>query len=224
VDTLSLTQIDAFEWLGFSKEQLPDAVHLGGMTARQFLLHGKMYALKELLQRLPKVSGDDVTRIQESTVRELRGYAKLCEYFLLFWEWESLSTMKHAQRDRIPVNIKIKDVTGRLEKTADLLLTSGWAQLDEDIDLMEDEQERTRQEETRKLREFYIPNVLFVLLEVLYQTRESIPRNLEKSIEVAHLVASEEHCLYREVMASRHMPRLLHLLRRSVLATLPTGS
>ncbi|KAJ1917820.1 Nucleoporin nup84 [Tieghemiomyces parasiticus] len=81
-----------------------------------------------------------------------------------------------------------------------------------------------RNAELETLRAFYIPEVTCRLHAILYQSRVVVPENLNLSLELSQLVASEDHRLYREFMKAERLPELMDLFARSAMAILETGS
>jgi nuclear pore complex protein Nup107 len=80
-----------------------------------------------------------------------------------------------------------------------------------------DEQEL---QELDLLREMYIPEILFQLHTVLYVTRNHLPTNCEKSLQLCNLMVDERFQCYKEVMKCGKLSHLLDLLRHSSMAIL----
>ncbi|KAJ1676991.1 Nucleoporin nup84 [Spiromyces aspiralis] len=117
-----------------------------------------------------------------------------------------------------------KEVENLTQRTAQLfrenILESGW--LDESVMLAEtDLDSECRNAQITALRAIYIPDVIFLLYEVLYKTRDVVEGNLRESLELSQLVASDDGAIYKE-MAKRspkypegQLLRFLDLMRQS---------
>ncbi|KAJ1889029.1 Nucleoporin nup84 [Kickxella alabastrina] len=77
-----------------------------------------------------------------------------------------------------------------------------------------------------RLREIYIPETVFRLHSILFDTRDAVPQNLKHSLDLAQLVADESLGIYRQLAkASPAHPRgrlaaFMGLMRRSAFETL----
>ncbi|KAJ2083291.1 Nucleoporin nup84 [Coemansia sp. RSA 988] len=83
-----------------------------------------------------------------------------------------------------------------------------------------------RIEELVRLRELYIPETVFRLHSILFDTRDAVPQNLKRSLDLAQLVADESLGIYRQLAkASPLHPQgrlfaFMDLMRRSAFEIL----
>ncbi|KAJ2159003.1 Nucleoporin nup84 [Coemansia sp. RSA 552] len=86
--------------------------------------------------------------------------------------------------------------------------------------------EPLRAEELARLRELYIPESVFRLHSILFDTRDALPQNLKRSLDLAQLVADESLGIYRQLAkaSSSHphgrLPAFMGLMRRSAFEIL----
>ncbi|KAI9502591.1 nuclear pore protein 84/107 [Coemansia spiralis] len=70
----------------------------------------------------------------------------------------------------------------------------------EDMDTSGDDgQAQYRVQELTRLRELYIPESVFRLHSVLFETRDALPKNLKRSLDLAQLVADESLGIYHQL-------------------------
>ncbi|KAJ1965379.1 Nucleoporin nup84 [Dipsacomyces acuminosporus] len=88
-----------------------------------------------------------------------------------------------------------------------------------------DEQQR-RIVELSRLRELYIPETVFRLHSILFDTRDPLPHNLKRSLDLAQLVADESLCIYKELAKVSpayprgRLPAFMGLMRQSAFEIL----
>lgn len=83
-----------------------------------------------------------------------------------------------------------------------------------------------RAHELRKLRQIYLSEIALNLHEVYFQSRDVIPANLEKSVEMANLIAAErdeETPLHKELADNGRLQELLAKIRLSSLELISLG-
>jgi hypothetical protein len=86
--------------------------------------------------------------------------------------------------------------------------------------------DNVRAHELRKLRQIYLSEIALNLHEVYFQSRNVIPANLEKSVEMANLIAAErgeETPLHKELQDSGRLQELLAQIRLSSLELINLG-
>ncbi|PIA13952.1 nuclear pore protein 84/107 [Coemansia reversa NRRL 1564] len=83
-----------------------------------------------------------------------------------------------------------------------------------------------RMEELVRLRELYIPETVFRLHSILFDTRDAVPQNLKRSLDLAQLVADESLGIYRQLAKASplhpqgRLPAFMNLMRRSAFEIL----
>jgi hypothetical protein len=86
--------------------------------------------------------------------------------------------------------------------------------------------DNVRAHELRKLRQIYLSEITLNLYEVYFQSRDVIPAHLEKSVEIANLVAAErdeETPLHKELQDNGRLQELLANIRVSSLELISLG-
>ncbi|KAJ2798254.1 Nucleoporin nup84 [Coemansia guatemalensis] len=83
-----------------------------------------------------------------------------------------------------------------------------------------------RMEELVRLRELYIPETVFRLHSILFDTRDAVPQNLKRSLDLAQLVADESLGIYRQLAKPSplhpqgRLSAFMNLMRRSAFEIL----
>ncbi|RKP01737.1 hypothetical protein CXG81DRAFT_25577 [Caulochytrium protostelioides] len=109
--------------------------------------------------------------------------------------------------------------TQRCERQLYALATSGWLESDLCRGLSRGHA-AVRSRELERLRTLYMPHVVLSLQQILYETRDVLPENLDHSVRVVNLVASEEYGLYHAFLAADRLEHLLASVSQSALAQL----
>ena len=76
----------------------------------------------------------------------------------------------------------------------------------------------TRKMELWKIRDLYIPQLILWHHDILFETKEWIPGNLEKSLLLARVVSDDR--IYQEFTHSGKLNEFLFLMRKSAMACL----
>ncbi|KAJ2646378.1 Nucleoporin nup84 [Coemansia sp. RSA 1287] len=132
--------------------------------------------------------------ITESTplFREYMHILSLCDALAFYASWaetvcrqptDKLQSFEHKQRTI--------DATVRMEQLLRRVLDVDWLGTH-----VQDGEDCT---ELQKLRLLYVPEVVFRLHGVLYETRDFVPQNLARSLELAQMVAGDGLGIYREL-------------------------
>ncbi|KAJ1940561.1 Nucleoporin nup84 [Linderina macrospora] len=131
-------------------------------------------------------------------------------------EWKDLVVPRTAEAIRI-FQDKILAVGWLTESTLQIDTSAGGSQ---------DAELQMRVTELAQLRALYVPEVVFRLHAVLYDSRVAVPKNLSRSLELAQMVADESAGIYREMAKpSRAYPKgrltpFMALMRRSAFELL----
>ncbi|KAJ2827053.1 Nucleoporin nup84 [Coemansia sp. 'formosensis'] len=89
-----------------------------------------------------------------------------------------------------------------------------------------DSSQASRLEELSRLRELYVPETVFRLHSILFDSRSVLPQNLKQSLDLAQLVADESLGIYRQLAKSTvayprgRLTAFLGLMRRSAFEIL----
>jgi len=78
-------------------------------------------------------------------------------------------------------------------------------------------------QELNMLKDVYLPEIVFSLQHVLYDSRDVISANLQRSIDLAQDVADEENGIYRVMQRVGRLQDLLCKIRVASLALISTG-
>ncbi|KAL7410578.1 nuclear pore protein 84/107 [Mrakia frigida] len=222
--------IRSLEWLTVSEETYPEALIQANNLVRFFLAYGKVHAAKELLILLPQQlynysSSSSSTNDDEiaSQASEYMQHVMLFEVLGILTRCAELGATKpKANTLKIDQFDWLKSFTSTVDKahlaTVDLLKSS-WLKLDLDGETMEDER---RLSELARIRHIFVPELVFRLHNLLFETRELIPGNLQKVLELPNLLADERFELFVEFIQSQHnrLPAYLSLVRRASLECL----
>jgi len=200
----SATFIDVLEWLKFAPEHEEHMDELAAAVIRYFLAKQHLDHAFDTIARYFPSKAHLRTRPLSS---ELQGYVSFRAVQCDFREWERLQASKSSSSRKWQDESRAK--TTRLQQELEVLLKCNLLA-------------NTKGE---FLREIYIPHLLFQLHQVLFETRDHIPGNLEKSLRIVADLAADDEYLLHAVVGSEHMQHLLRLLRKSSLALLSdTGS
>lgn len=79
-----------------------------------------------------------------------------------------------------------------------------------------------RLEELSRIRRIYIPDLLFRLHNMFYDTRDVVPQHLAQAMQLSNLVADERHKLYLEFIwpTENRLKIYLQMVRDVALALL----
>ncbi|KAJ1950816.1 Nucleoporin nup84 [Linderina pennispora] len=168
----------------------------------------------------------------------------MCDSLAFYSGWAELmcqQPMVPKDRSRAAAHVQAQWIEWRDEvvpKTAeaarmfqDKILGVGWLtepslQVDVSATGRQDVQQQMRAAELALLRALYVPEVVFRLHAVLYDSRVAVPENLERSLELAQVVAEEGEGIYREMArASAAYPKgrlaaFMGLMRKSAFEML----
>ncbi|KAL1924881.1 uncharacterized protein VTP21DRAFT_4535 [Calcarisporiella thermophila] len=235
-------QIRALEWLTLEVPQYAEALIQSNALLRRFLVHGKINAANALVQSLPQNfiqkewiehQDPDDDKLQPGLYEQLhyRALLNCLSHYSRFIEVlyrkpgakpstgprRSLYHQEFAEWSRT-----LRSVAQAVEEGVLQLMQDNWLKpevVGQELGGNSLDDER-RLYELQRLREIYIPEMVIRLHSTLYESRDVIPGNLEKSLEIANLVADDHLAIYREFTQTGKMPQLLQLLRRSSLAIL----
>ncbi|ORX93251.1 nuclear pore protein 84/107 [Basidiobolus meristosporus CBS 931.73] len=236
VEAQDKAQISALDWLTFENYHYEEALKQSNTLVRRFLICGKINGANEVFRRLPQdflltewmelLENEVENNPIVSNVQEHLHYRSFCECIKLYDLWSETFYERPVKSEGVQAmqksndwRNKMKSITLKNEEVLQRLLESDWLSSSYARELPSIEQER-RHYELDKLRETFIPEIVFRLHTVLYETRDLIPENLEKSLDIVNIVADDKNALYREFVKSKKIPQLLELLRQSSLELL----
>ncbi|CAG8451416.1 5139_t:CDS:10 [Dentiscutata heterogama] len=232
VDPKDIVLIRGLEWLTFNKNQVVEAMDRANALFRRFLARGKLNAVNTLLSSManpksPLASYDldkEADEHEETVVYEYSFYRNMFNFFTKYEDWVKIWQEKPQSPKSFPRDISISEWTLRIKETTDALdqlsdkfLTAYITNPEFDEDKIITEEEERRIQELQRVSDIYIPEVILRLHHVYFKTRGIIPGNLDKSLQLADLVADESRHLYMHFRRSKKLPVLLTMLRDSYL-------
>ncbi|RKP36422.1 nuclear pore protein 84/107 [Dimargaris cristalligena] len=253
VPDTDLDQIRALEWLSFDAELYLGLLLRGNALARQFLTRGRLSSCRALWEMVPEDLirpgwFNAVSLLQKGAdmglVQEYFHYRNLIKCFKVYNEWaEALdhkptpadltdhrtiqtrpSTVKKSQATRLADwTSSFLQLTQQAEEALRRLLESDWLSTSVYSSGVAPDTE-LRNLQLADLRQRFIPEIVFRLHTVLFESRLVCPDNLNKSLTLSHLVADEQYQLYREFMKSDQLPRLMSRFAQSSMSILETPS
>jgi hypothetical protein len=107
-----------------------------------------------------------------------------------------------------------KNLVEKLDTDSLNLLTSGWLQPGDAVCPIHHDQ---RLDQLKQLRTTYVPILVLMRHELLYNSYHLIPTNLFKSVQVLDLVADDDYTLY-QAFTPTSLPRLLSACHKAIVA------
>ncbi|GAO46637.1 hypothetical protein G7K_0863-t1 [Saitoella complicata NRRL Y-17804] len=213
-------QIHALEWMAKRENLKGELLRQGNVLFRRFLQAGRLTAARELHERISEqnieLSGHDDTYDRDGL--EYASYGVICNAYETYDQWKTLMAKKPYQSlgRTDPVGFtqwkaEIETLTQALANYVLYMLQDNWLHPEMSLALQSTE-DRKRYNELVRLRNFYIPEVVFMLQDVYYQTREFLPESLPAMLDLSCLIASEEQQLYSTFVLSGRMGEYLQQL------------
>ncbi|OAQ29773.1 nuclear pore protein 84/107 [Linnemannia elongata AG-77] len=219
-------QIKSLEWLTFETPQYLECLFRSNHLIRQYLADGRLNAAYALYTSLPLdiAESGPMGAMPTSLRREHTYYGDLFAARRMLEKWRSeLETRPRKQDTRMAAwkwDVEMKELVTDTSTELENLLRSKWLF---DCILPGD---NVRAHELRKLRQIYLSEIALNLHEVYFQSRNVIPANLEKSVEMANLIAAErgeETPLHKELQDNGRLQELLAQIRLSSLELINLG-
>lgn len=214
--------IKALMWLMMERDQSQDALLYCNELYRRFWLQGKLNAANLLRQTLQQDSmfGSQVfvdnlraqfgDTVLENFIREQVYHALFLEAMLRWEEWRLCFDAKphvSAPSQLKTWSAEITKLTSQVEELfTDLLGTSGdlsWLQDDEEVyptTMPQGFNAEARQDELQQLCRIYIPEIVMMLHQCLYATRDIIADNTHESLELVKHAANSNRQLFRDFL------------------------
>ncbi|KAF9922764.1 Nucleoporin nup84 [Linnemannia zychae] len=219
-------QIRSLEWLTFESTQYLECLQRSNRLIRHYLVEGRLSAANALHKSLPS----DIARsgpmgsLPISLRQEYTYYGDLFAARKILEQWrtelESKPSKSALRLDVLTWEVGFKELAQAASAELEALLRSKWLS---DCILPGDE---PRGYEMRKLRQIYLSELTLNLHEVYFQSRVVIPSYLEKSVEMANLIAAErgeEAPLHKELQDNGRLRELLSQIRLSSLELIHNG-
>ncbi|KAG0315535.1 Nucleoporin nup84 [Linnemannia gamsii] len=219
-------QIKSLEWLTFDHAQYLECLLRSNSLIRKYLAAGRLNAAHALYTSLPLDVAEvgPMGALPASLKREHTYYGDLFAARRVLEKFRSEVESKPSEVDlRVAVwkwKVEMKELVPATAIELESLLRSKWLF---DCILPGD---NVRAHELRKLRQIYLSEITLNLYEVYFQSRDVIPAHLEKSVEIANLVAAErdeETPLHKELQDNGRLQELLANIRVSSLELISLG-
>ncbi|KAF9909156.1 Nucleoporin nup84 [Linnemannia zychae] len=213
-------QIKSLEWLAFDTPQYMECLHRSNNLIRKYLAVGRLNAAFALYTSLPlDIAQSGSMGIMSTSLRqEHTYYGDLFAARRVLEKWRDLLVAKPtkgaSRADVLAWEIEFKRLATTTAAELEGLLRSKWLF---DCIIPGDD---VRGYELRKLRQIYLSEIALNLHEVYFQSRDALPEFLEKSVEMANLIAAErdqEIPLHKELQDNGRLQELLSQIRLSSL-------
>ncbi|KAG0379765.1 hypothetical protein BGX24_011787 [Mortierella sp. AD032] len=213
-------QIKSLEWLTFEIPQYLECLHRSNSLIRQYLAVGRLNAAFALYKSLPEdiAQSGPMGAMPTSLRQEHIYYGDLFAARMVLEQWRNLlkaqPSLGTSRTDELAWGMHFKKLAPATAAELEGLLRSKWLF---DCILPGDD---VRGQQLRKLRQIYLSELALNLHEVYFQSREALPEFLEKSVEMANLIAAErdqEVPLHKELQDNGRLQELLSQIRLSAL-------
>ncbi|KAJ3299145.1 hypothetical protein HK104_009939 [Borealophlyctis nickersoniae] len=231
--------IRALEWLTYHSSQNEDLLINSNVLMRKFLACGRANAASQVFNRYPSddaLLNHDWVRasttegqirdvrltILADAVDERRGYEQLLHIIKLHTEWTTnfFARPGTSQQGRVFNDWKTttKTLTEKTVEELRTMLETDWLRRRGEECNPVNEEDEVRFFELQRVRDIYIPEIILWMHQMLYETRDIIPGNAEKSIQLADFIADSPLDYWRELKTSGKLEKFMRALRDSALA------
>ncbi|KAJ2349378.1 Nucleoporin nup84, partial [Coemansia sp. RSA 2618] len=250
VTAAELAQVRALEWATSSPRLYTYALIETCKLARRFLLRGRTNAATQLFNALPAdfvqqewidsaQSGGSVDSVARggavaSSFQEYIHMLSLCDAFAFYATWAEALCRRPVVRDgqsRLQMQWLewkegIVQATGHaVQMFRTRLLDVDWLG-EQSLFIGSSDADARRTGELSRLRAVYVPEAVFRLHALLFDTRDAVPQNLKRSLDLAQLVAGDALGIYRQLAKpspehpNGRLPAFMGLMRRSAFEIL----
>ncbi|KAG2344595.1 hypothetical protein BDR05DRAFT_1058805 [Suillus weaverae] len=190
---VELLLLRSTEWTTFEVGTYGTTLKQPTVILRHFLGAGRVSLAKNLVEMLPR----ELASIDQPEER----VAEYFHYRQFFTIWDSLDRVVECQS--LEVSIMNRDTRiawlsgykGLIDQAYDAvvkLLTSDY--------MMPDETGDRRSRELTRVRQIFVPELILRLHVMLYASREHVPENLKRALELANIIADSMHKLYDDFL------------------------
>ncbi|KAJ8594203.1 hypothetical protein M405DRAFT_760907 [Rhizopogon salebrosus TDB-379] len=215
---IELLLLRSIEWTTFEDGTYDTALEQATVILRYFLGTGRVLLAKNLLEMLPR----ELASIDHPEERA----TEYLHYRQFFTIWEILDRVVGCQSLEVSTMNRdtraawLSDYKGLMDQAYDAvvkLLTSDW--------MMPDVTGDYRSRELMRCRQIYIPELILRLHVMLYASREHVPENLKRALELANIVADSRYKLYDDFLQAdgRRLGEYLNAVRQATIAGLEGG-
>ncbi|KAG9025328.1 Nucleoporin nup84 [Tulasnella sp. JGI-2019a] len=186
------------EWLTYNRDTFSDLLAQANAVLRLFLYNGRIAAARHLCQLLAedeqflRPPGHDVRHTPDP-----EEYLHYKAFFRLWTSFESMSSWEiYPQHGSAAVKSQWKaEFAGHIDHTYELgkdFLTRNWLDVSGSDTVLDD----THLLELDRIRKIYIPEVVIQLNITLYGSRDFLPRNLNRAMDLVPIVADGRYNVY----------------------------
>jgi nuclear pore complex protein Nup107 len=221
----------SIEWTTFLEATYDVALEQATVILRYFLAAGRIQAAQNLLGLLPPelASIDEPEEIATE-------YLHYRQFFLI---WDAIARVVECQSQEVSFTqgqgtaafrdaraAWISEYAALIDQAYDhivRLFTTEWLAEEEIPD--DDRAAYKRQDERARIRQIYVPELIIRLHYLLYSSRNFIPENLKRAIQLANVVADSRYRLYETFSGNggRTLADYLKVVRQAVVAGLENG-
>ncbi|KAH6905125.1 nuclear pore complex protein [Coprinopsis sp. MPI-PUGE-AT-0042] len=212
--------VRSIEWTTFSDATYNTALEQTNVIIRYFLGMGRVQVAVSLLDLLPGELAD-ISEPEEQATE----YLHYRQFFVI---WETLEQVVESKSKDVPglskdqkanwVN-EYRNLIDKVYEQIQQLLTTEWL-----VDT-EDRGSDRRTRELVRIRQIYIPELIIRLHFILFESRQYIPGNLKRALQLANVVADSRYKLYEDFVNEdgRRLGEYLGAVRRAFIGGLEKG-
>jgi len=216
-----LILLRSIEWTTFSEGTFITALEQANVILRYFLAAGRIQLAQSLLELLPL----ELTSIPEPEEKATE-YLHYRQFFII---WNTLENVVECQSQNLPgldrerKAVWLNRYRGLIDQAYEQvmkLLTTEW--LVSDVDLIV---EGRRRFELIRIRQIYIPELILRLHNMLFTSRQLIPENLKRAVQLINVVADSRYRLYDDFkgVGGKSVSDYLGAVRQAILGGLESG-
>ncbi|GAB5591599.1 Nucleoporin nup84 [Umbelopsis nana] len=220
----TIRQIRGLEWLTLDPRLHSEAIIRSNDMIRYYLAQGNISAAQAVFAQLPSslissILTNQIHHIHDLTqiVAEMKLHDALIESWSLFNAWSSLHSKRPTTDDTLDSLRAYQGWVSQFEQLSvslisklQHLLRSRWCFSDNPEQIIPNSE----------LRQMYIPELVLNLHQVLFETHDLLPGNLQKSLEISDMVASDEFGIHVEFVRAHRMGELVQRLQKTYIKML----
>lgn len=221
--------IRAIDWLCIDESTHIGAIVTVNRLLRLFLNNGRLNAARTLLFDIPSDVIEKIVLLEEAGDENLqatefvhwRSFFDALDHHLRFVElWNRRPSENAPSRlDRLNWTKALNGVVDDAQIMIKQVLEMDWIKFS--LPILDLETDLRLQELTR-IRRIYIPELVFRLHSMLYETGSVLSQTLSSLIRLPNLVADENHKLYLDFIAGdeNRLPEYLEMVRKAEMSSL----
>ncbi|KDN52246.1 nuclear pore protein 84/107 [Tilletiaria anomala UBC 951] len=222
--------IKAVDWLGFDAATYEDYIVESNALMRLFLSSGRLHAARTLLFSLSQeivgmAAGFNLPGEQSTEHLQWHSFFDALnqhDRFVQIWS-ERKNETSTTRTEKAKWDKAVAHACGEAYRSAMQVFEQDWLKLDIVPETAADEE---RLEQLARMRKIYIPDLIFRLHNMFFDTSELLRDNLASALQLANVVADERMKLYLEFIWPKEnkLKEYLTLVREASLAQLEDSS